>query len=134
MKKFSTFCVFIACVLFTFSANADTTLSRDGEGAKVQGAAFGTLRSASIGTKGFKCFSTVSRSSWTLKVVSASTTDGAGLGFKMFYNGIESAVFDVNDDFFQFQNAPTSKSPTLTSVCMRGYSTPTLKKANAVLQ
>ena len=122
----------IAC-LFAVPAMADTTQSRDGDGQKIQGAAFGAMRSVSLGAKGnsFACFSTASRMSWEIKVVATALTDGAMLPFLMSYNGSTSVVYPVTTSFFQWQNAPTSKSPTITKVCLRGYSTATTPVAKS---
>lgn len=130
MKRF----LIAAFLLLATSAFADTTQSRDGDGNKVQGPAYGTLRSASIGTKGFKCFTTVSKMSWEVKVAATASTDGAGLGFKYFVNGDETTTYPVSDKFFQWQNSPTSKSPTVTKACVRAYSSATLKTASGLFQ
>lgn len=112
----------IACLLFAIPALSDTTQSRDGDGQKMQGGAFGTIRSASGGTKGFKCWSTANRISWEIKAVASNSTTGASVGYKMFYNGNESLNYPVSDKFFQWNNSPSSKAPTITSVCQRAYS------------
>lgn len=121
------------CLLFATSAFADTTQSRDGDGQKIQGPSFGSIRSESIGTKGFKCFSTASRMSWEVKLTSSST-DAASVGAKYFLNGNETAVYPISDKFFQWQNAPTSKAPTVTKACLRAYSSATLKTASGIFQ
>jgi hypothetical protein len=123
--------ILIASLLIVTSALADTTLSRDGEGLKIQGGAFATLRSTSVGTKGFACFSTLTKTSWEIKVADATGTISP---FKMFYNGIEFNSFPVTDRFFQFQNAPSTKSPTLSKVCLRAYSSQSVKIAHGVFQ
>lgn len=130
------FIICIICVLFCFVlfANADTTQSRDGDGQKIQGPAFGSIRYADIGTKGFKCFSTASKMSWEVKITSAASTDASSLGFKYFLNGDESVTYPVSDKFFQWQNAPVSKSPTISKVCLRPYSSATLKRASGIFQ
>ena len=120
--------------LFSAMAMADTTQSRDGDGQKIQGAAYGSIRSASIGTKSFKCFSTASRMSWEVKVTATASTDGAIIGAKYFLNGDESVVYPVSSAFFSWQNAPTSKSPTVTKVCLRAYSSNVQKTANFIGQ
>jgi len=132
--KFFISAITLTFMLFSGIAFADTTLTRDGEGMKISAPAFATIRSTSIGTKGFACFSTATKIAWELKVVATATTSGAGVGFKMFYNGLETALYDIDDKFFQFQNAPVSKTPNITKVCARGYSTATIKKANFVGQ
>lgn len=121
----------LALCCWALDAKADTTLSHDGEGLKIQGASFGTIRSASLGTKGFHCYSTASRIAWEVKV---TAPDGSALGFKMFYNGVESVTYPVSDKFFQFQNSPISKTPTITSVCQRAYSSATIKTGSGVFQ
>lgn len=123
----------IACLLSAVCAMADTTQSRDGDGQKIQGAAFSSIRSKSLGTKGngFVCFSTATRMSWEIKVVATALTDITPLPFLMSFNGSNSVIYPVSDKFFQWQNAPTSKSPTITSVCLRGYSTATTPVAKS---
>lgn len=128
------FIAFIAFVAFASVAFADTTQSRDGDGQKMQGGAFGAIRSKSVGTKGFACFSTLNRIAWNVKVAATISTDGSGLGFKMFYNGNESITFPISDSFAQYQNAPVSKSPTISSVCLRAYSSATAKTASGLFQ
>jgi len=128
------FIIAAALCLIASIALADTTQSRDGDGNKIQGAAFGAIKSASIGTKGFKCWSTSSYISWEVKAAATASTSGAGVGFKMFYNGTETTTYPVSDAFFQWQNAPTSRTPTVTKVCLRGYSTATEKTAYGVFQ
>lgn len=114
--------------MFSLCAIADTTLSRDGEGLKHSGFAFSTIRSKSLGLKGntFACFSTLSRMSWEIKVVATTTTDNAMLPFLMYYNNDSSVLYPVTNAFSQWQNAPISKSPTITHVCLKGYSTATI--------
>lgn len=128
MKRF----LIAALLLLATSAFADTTQSRDGDGQKIQGPSYGSLRSASIGTKGFKCFSTTSRMSWEVKVTNG--TDATAISFKYFINGDESVSYPVSSAFFQWQNAPTSKSPTVTKACIRAYSSATAKTAFGILQ
>lgn len=128
MRYFLIVCVMLLCN----SAFADTTQSRDGEGQKIQGASFGSIRSASIGTKGFKCFSTASKIAWEFKVTSG--TDSTLIGYKYFYNNDESVTFPISDKMFQWQNAPTSKSPTITKACIRGYSSAVSKTAHGIFQ
>lgn len=124
----------LTLTLFSDMAMADTTQSRDGDGQKIQGAAYGTIRSASVGTKGFKCFSTASRMSWEVKVTATASTDGAALGGKLFYNEVETVTYPTSAAFFQWNNAPTSKSPTITKVCLRAYSSNVQKTANFIGQ
>ena len=126
----------IAIFMFVFSVPcfADTTLSRDGDGQKMQSGAFSVIISASLGTKGFKCYSALGKISWWLKTTATATTDGSGVGFKMFYNGSETLTFPVSDMFGQWMNSPVSKAPTITSVCLRAYSTATLKTAHGLFQ
>lgn len=124
----------IACIVFATSAFADTTQSRDGEGQKIQGAAYGAIRSASIGTKGFKCFSTTSRMAWEVNVTATAGTDAATLAYKYFINGDETVTYPMAKAFFQWQNAPTSKSPNVTKACVRKYSSATNGTANGMLQ
>lgn len=119
-------------MLLCNSAFADTTQSRDGEGQKIQGASFGSIRSSSIGTKGFKCWSTATKIAWEVKVTSG--TDATLIGFKYFINNDESVTYPVSDKFFQWQNAPTSKVPTVTKACIRGYSSAVNKTANGIFQ
>lgn len=133
MKYLNICIIALTLALFSAIAFADTTQSRDGDGQKIQGPSFGVIRSASIGTKGFKCFSAASRMSWELKITSAST-DAASVGAKYFYNGNETVIYPVTDKFFQWQNSPTSKSPTITSACMRAYSSATLKTVSGIFQ
>jgi hypothetical protein len=125
-------------VLFTFAfaatCFADTEQSRDYGGQKVQGGAYGSMRSANIGTKGFKCFTTLNRVAWNIKVSDSATTDGSGIGFKMFYNGNENVTFPISDSFAQYMNSPVAKLPTITSVCLRGYSTSVIKRATGLFQ
>lgn len=130
MKKliFSVGCLFS---LLASIAMADTTLSRDGDGLKVQGAAYGSIRSASVGTKGFKCFSTLTKSAWEVKIVDSS---GNSLPAKYFYNGNESVDYPFTTAFFQFQNSPVSQSPTISKACMRKYSTATEGTAKGIFQ
>lgn len=128
MVVFFGLCVFAS----TYVAFADTTLSRDGEGQKIQGASYVTFRSASIGTKGFKCFSTVSRVAWELKTTNG--TDATSLSFKYFFNGDESISYPVSTAFAQWQNSPTSKSPTVTKACVRAYSSAVQKTAHGIFQ
>jgi len=120
--------------LFAVPAMADTEQSRDYGGQKVQGGAFGSIQSAAIGTKGFKCFSTLNRVAWNVKVSDSVTTDGSGIGFKMFYNGNETVTFPVSDSFAQYMNSPVAKSPQITSVCLRAYSTNVIKRATGLFQ
>jgi len=120
-------------------AMADTTLSRDGDGLKHTGYAFNTIRSKSLGAKGntFACFSTLLHMSWEIKVVATATTDNTTLPFLMYYNNDSSVLYPVTTSFAQWQNAPTSKSPTVVKVCLRGYSTattPVAKTAFGVFQ
>lgn len=121
-------------LVFALPAMADTTMSRDGEGAKIQGASYATIRTASIGTKGFKCFSTLTKMAWELKTVATATTTGAGVGFKLFYNGNESVTYPVSDAFMQWNNSPAAQTRNITSVCQRAYSTQTLKTATGIFQ
>lgn len=123
----------IAC-LFAVPATADTEQSRDYGGQKLQGGAFGAIRSEAIGTKGFKCFSTVGRVAWNVKVSDSASTDGGGIGFKMFYNANEAVTFPIADSFAQYMNSPVAKSPQITSVCLRGYSTAVQKRATGLFQ
>jgi hypothetical protein len=123
--KYLIICI-IAC-LFTVPAFADTTQSRDGDGQKIQGKAYGSIRSKSLGTKGntFACFSTLNKTSWQIKVVATTTTDNAMLPFLFYYNSDSSVTYPITGSFEQWQNAPTSKSPTISRVCLKGYSTAT---------
>lgn len=121
-------------IAFALPAMADTTMSRDAEGTKVQGASFATIRTASVGTKGFKCFSTATKLAWEVKVVSTATTDGAPLGFKLFYNGSESTTYPVSTAFMQWNNSPAAMTRTITSVCLRAYSSATPKTAAGLFQ
>lgn len=130
MKKLIT----LILLAFALPAMADTTMSRDAEGAKIQGASYTTIRTASIGTKGFKCFSTATKLAWEVKAVATATTDGAGVGFKLFYNGSESIAYPVSAAFMQWNNSPVAQTRTITSVCLRGYSTATAKTAFGVFQ
>lgn len=134
MKYLNTCIILLTLTLFSAIAFADTTQSRDGDGQKIQGAAFGSIRSASIGTKSFKCFSTASRMSWEIKVTATASTDGVALGSKMFYNESETLTYPLSGSFFQWNNSPTSRSPTLSKVCLRGYSSATQKTANFIGQ
>lgn len=115
-------------------AIADTTQSRDGDGQKIQGPAFGYIQSKSLGTKGFACFSTSTRVSWELRASATTLTDSTTVPFKYFTNDSEIAVYPVTDKFFTWQNSPTSKSPTVTKACMRAYSSATLKTAYGIFQ
>ena len=128
MKRLIIICLLLLCN----SAFADTTQSRDGEGQKIQGASFGSIRSVSIGTKGYKCWSTATKLSWELKVTNG--TDAAAIGYKYFINNDETVYYPVSDKFFQWQNAPTSKVPTVIKACIRGYSSSTAKTAHGVFQ
>lgn len=125
---------FICFISFVGILHADTTLSRDGNGQNIQGAAFGSIKSKSLGTKGFACFSTTSKLSWEVKVSASTLTDSAALAFKYFINGSETEVYPMTDKFFQWQNAPTSKSPTITKACLRCYSSATEKTAYGIFQ
>lgn len=126
--------LFFILLIFTSTCFADTTLSRDGEGLKMHNAAYGSIRSLSVGTKGFACFSTLNKIAWEVKLAATSSVDGAGVGFKMFYNENELTNFPVSGSFFQHQNSPVSKSPTINKVCLRAYSTSVLKTAYGVFQ
>lgn len=130
--KYLNICIFI--LLLAVPAMADTTQSRDGDGQKIQGPAFGYIQSKSLGTKGFVCFSTASRMSWELRASATTLTDSSAIPFKYFINGDETKVYPITDKFFQWQNAPTSKSPTVTKACMRSYSSATAKTAYGVFQ
>jgi len=129
MKKF----IFLILMLPTLCF-ADTTMSRDGDGTKISAPAFGSIRSVSVGTKGFKCWSTATMSSWELKVAATDSTDGAAIGFKYFINGSESVTYPVSDKFFQWQNSPATRVPTITKACLRVYSSATMKTAYGVFQ
>lgn len=129
-----TLLITILVLAFSVPCFADTTQSRDGDGQKMQGGAFSTIRSDSIGTKGFKCYSTLNRLAWMVKVTTTASTDGVGVGFKMFYNANEAVTFPMSDSFAQWMNSPVSKSPTITSVCLRGYSSATAKTSSILLQ
>lgn len=113
--------------LFSAIAFADTTQSRDGDGNKIQGAAFGFVKSKSLGTKGntFTCWTTSSLMSWEVRVVATTTTDNAMLPFLMYHNSSSTTPYPITDKFFQWQNSPVSKSPTILKVCLKGYSTAT---------
>jgi hypothetical protein len=114
--------VIIAC-LFAVPVLADTTQSRDGDGQKIQGMSFGTVQSKLIGTgTGFVCFTTVSKMSWQVKIAATVPTNSATLPFMVALNSTANAAYPVTDKFEQWQNAPTSKSPTVLKVCLRGYS------------
>lgn len=123
MKRF----IIAIMLLVGTSAFADTSQSRDGEGNKIQGAAFGFVKSKSLGTKGntFTCFTTSSLMSWEVKVVATTTTDNAVLPYLMAYNVTTGTTYPLTKEFFQWQNSPTSKSPTVLKVCLKGYSTAT---------
>ena len=130
--KFSV--LLLTFLLFTATAFADTTQSRDGDGQKIQGAAYGYIQSKSLGTKGFACFSTASRMAWELRASATTLTDSTMLPFKYFINGSETKVYPVTTAFFTWQNSPTSKSPTVTKACMRAYSSQTEKTGYGVFQ
>jgi len=117
--------IIILYLAIAVPAISDSIQSKDFDGQKIQGGAFNTIRSASLGTKGFKCFSTLGRLSWELRVVATSTTNGATIGFKMFYNGNESMTYPISDKFFQWMNSPVARYPNITSVCQRAYSSAT---------
>lgn len=124
MKYLNIFIIILTLALFSAIAFADTTQSRDGDGNKIQGGAFGFVKSKSLGIKGntFTCFTTASLMSWEVKVVATTTTDSAMLPFLMYYNASSTTPYPITDKFFQWQNAPTSKSPTVGKVCLVGYS------------
>lgn len=134
MKYLNMLIICLTFSLFSCIAFADTTMSRDGDGQKIQGPAYGVINSVAVGGGGYHCFATTSKIAWEVKVVASTTTDGANLPFKMFYNGDESNVYPVTDKFYQWQNSPTSKTPTISSVCLRPYSSATLKTAVGVFQ
>lgn len=116
---------------FLLKSFADTTLSHDNEGLKHSQPAYGLIRSATLGTKGFKCFSTLTKISWEVK---ATLVDGNTVPFKYFLNENETLVYPVTDKFFQFQNSPISKTPTVSKVCLRAYSSSSSKTANGIFQ
>lgn len=124
----------MSTLLLPLAALADTSQSRDGEGNKIQGAAYNAIRSISLGTKGFGCMSTVNRIAWEVKVVGTATTDGVALGSKLFYNEVETVTYPLSGAFFQWQNAPVSKSPVILKVCQRAYSSATLKTMHGIFQ
>lgn len=133
--KYLNICIIaFTIMLFSAMAMADTTQSRDGDGQKIQGAAYGSIQSKSLGTKGFVCFSTATKMSWELKVSATTLTDSSAIAFKYFINSDETKVYPVTDKFFSWQNAPTSKSPTVTKACLRIYSSSVLKTAYGVFQ
>lgn len=134
MKQF-----LIVAVAILFSGAvvlADTSLSRDGEGTKISGWAPAVVKTASIGTKGFKCFSTVSRIGWEVKVTETDTTDAAMIPFKysVIVSATETAGYPVSTAFFQWMNSPLSRVPTITKVCLRSYSSATEKTAYGIFQ
>ena len=106
------------------------TLIRDGEGQKIQALGLNTIRTASIGTKGFKCFSTASKLGWYVNAV--ATVDGTNVPFKYFINGSETLTFTTTAAFEDWQSTPSL--PTKTSVCLRGYSSATAKTAVGIFQ
>jgi len=130
---FKCFLIITTLIVGANYAIADTTQSRDGDGQKIQGPAYGSIQSVSLGTKGFYCFATTSKMAWLLK----ATVNNAAVAFKYFINGVESAVYPVTTDkpeFFQWQNAPKSQSPTVTSACMRAYSSASITTATGMFQ
>ena len=70
MKYLNICIITLTMTLFSAMAMADTTQSRDGDGQKIQGAAFGYIQSKSLGTKGntWACFSTATRVSLEVKL------------------------------------------------------------------
>jgi len=121
-------------LIFSSSALCDVTQSRDAEGSKIQGESYGAIRSASVGTKGFTCFSTSVYVAWKLKVAATASTDGAAIGFKMFYNESEAKTYPVSAEFFQWNNSPISRTRTINKVCLRSYSSVTQKTAYGLFQ
>lgn len=134
--KYLNICIITLTIgLFSAMAMADTTLSRDGDGLKHSGHAFGSVQSKLIGTgTGFVCFTTLNKMSWEVKVSATVPTDSSTLPFLMTLNTTTSASYPLTIAFAQFQNAPTSKSPTVSKVCLRGYSTSVSKTAFMVSQ
>lgn len=106
------------------------TLIRDGEGQKIQGLGLNTIRTASIGTKGFKCFSTATKIGWRVNAV--VTADGTNVPYKYFLNGSEALAFATTAAFEDWQSTPSL--PTKTSVCLRGYSSASSKTAYGIFQ
>jgi hypothetical protein len=135
--KYLIICIFIlSCCSYVF---ADTSMTRDGEGQKVQQFCPSVIRSKVVGTKGFACFSTSQYIAFMVKVSLPATTgddttlpgNGSNRGFKLFYNGDESQFYpySILFDFVQWNNSPTANTRKITSVCLRAYSSATIKTA-----
>lgn len=73
-------------------------------------------RQASLGTKGFKCWSTTSRDAMRCKTASAA---GVATATKWFLNGDESTVYPASEDTITIERGK------VTSLCQRAYSTAT---------
>lgn len=73
-------------------------------------------RQASLGTKGFKCWSTVGRDAMRCKTATAA---GVGTVSKWFLNGDESKVYPTTEDTISTERGK------VTSICQRAYSTAT---------
>ena len=140
--KYILICIFILSC--TYAAFADTTMTRDGEGQKVQQFCPSVIRSAVVGTKGFKCFSSANYIAYMVKIVLTTDTgddttlpgNGTNRGFKLFYNGDESKTFPISIlfDYVLWNNSPTSGTRNATSVCLRAYSSASLKTAHGLFQ